>query len=283
MAEVALERTLHTRRALWTVGRFGFHCTQTVIFHYLCRCGNQFFFTWNETSAELRNILRVIQQQTNNVHLDINIDSSVHFLDAYVENRHGALYSRVHCDPSTQKYTLPYVVDHPKIFHSHWLRSALIRAVRYCTSVDDFDHERIYLEMACLANGYALEFVEKRIQHFFTHFDAASLRLALDSQVYAKLRHRLFNFISEQQQYCGAHRELAKNNQLVQLSYQYQFGANREFEKRCRQILTQHLNASATSSTNEIKIIFRMKHQYSLNALLSRQQPLLAPDSIRQP
>ncbi|CAF4337030.1 unnamed protein product, partial [Rotaria magnacalcarata] len=37
---------------------------------------------------------------------------------------------------------------------SHWLRSSLIRAVRYCTTIEDFNQERIYLEMTYLANGY---------------------------------------------------------------------------------------------------------------------------------
>ncbi|CAF4305823.1 unnamed protein product, partial [Rotaria magnacalcarata] len=67
------------------------------------------------------------------------------------------------------------------------------RAIRYCTSIEDFNQERIYLEMTYLANGYSIDFIDKHIQHFFKFFDAKSLQqLPLDQGAYKKIRHRLF-------------------------------------------------------------------------------------------
>ncbi|CAF4442875.1 unnamed protein product, partial [Rotaria magnacalcarata] len=81
-------------------------------------------------------------------------------------------------------------------------RSSLIRAVRYCTTIEDFNQERIYLEMTCLANGYSVEFVQKHIEHFLTFFNATLLQQwSLDQHSYEKFRHRLFNFMSEQRQF----------------------------------------------------------------------------------
>ncbi|CAF4706662.1 unnamed protein product, partial [Rotaria magnacalcarata] len=79
----------------------------------------------------------------------------------------GILYSRVHHQHNQQPYTLPYISSKGNSIrtYSHWLRSSLIRAIRYCTSIEDFNQERIYLEMTYLANGYSIDFIDKHIQH----------------------------------------------------------------------------------------------------------------------
>ena len=235
------------------------------------RCKNQFFFTCNATANELRHFLHAIRTKHTNIHLDITTGLNIHFLNAHIENQNGTLYSRVYHDPTIQKYTLPYVIGHSKVAHSHWLRSALIRAARYCTSVGDFNQERIYLELTCLANGYSLEFIEKRIDHFFTHFDATSLRLFLDQQVYDKLRNRLFNFMNEQRRFSDTNRELEKNGQLVRLSYVYEYGPKREFHAKLYKTLSENLNQHVQPSKRKIKMKVTTIHQHSLNALLSRQ------------
>lgn len=198
---------------------------------------------------------------------------SVDFLQAYVENRKSVLYTRVYRDPKAQKYTLPYVNQHAKIEHSHWVRSSLIQAVRYCTSVDDFNQERIYLEMTLLANGYTLEFVERRINHFFHHFNATSLRRVQDQQAYNRLRHQMFNFLSEQNRQLNAEEE-AKNKKLyVQIQYPYQYGSREAFEKQCRQLLSNHFSARLKIPSNRMNIVLMAQQPYSLNALLSQQKP----------
>ncbi len=146
-------------------------------------------------------------------------------------------------DPKIHKYTLPYVVGGATVAHSRWLRSALIRAVRYCTSAFDFNNERIYLEITYLANGYSLEFIEQRMQHFYKYFDATSLRSSLDQNVYDKLRHRLFNFITEQNRLSTFNRALENNHQRIQVTYLYQYGPKNKFEKKLREMLLKHLNA----------------------------------------
>jgi len=237
------------------------------------RCKNQIFFTWNQPVNKLHQLLQTIGSEHSYVVLEVEFGSKIAFLNAYIENLNGTLYTRVYHDPSIQKYTLPYVIGNAKVAHSHWFRSALIQAVRYCTSVYDFNQERIYLEITCLANGYSLEFVERRIKHFFTHFDATSLRSSLDQNVYDKLRHRLFNFISEQHSFFDKKQELEKKNQRVGLTYLYQFGPKRKFNKELRKILSKNLPTPAQFSNNKIKLILTTKQQYSLNALLSQQKP----------
>ena len=77
------------------------------------RCKDQLFFTWNAFKNELDLFLQTIRQKYPHVQLQICIDTSVHFLNAYVANHDGQLYTRVYHDPTIQAYTLPYVVGHP--------------------------------------------------------------------------------------------------------------------------------------------------------------------------
>jgi hypothetical protein len=96
----------------------------------------------------------------------------------------------------------------------------------------------------------------------------------LDQQVYNKLRHRLFNFVSEQHKFYNTKEELEKKKQRVQLTYLYQYGSKRNFNEKLQKILSPYLNAHIQSAINKkIKIILTTKQQYSLNALLSRQKP----------
>ncbi|CAF4407436.1 unnamed protein product, partial [Rotaria magnacalcarata] len=122
----------------------------------------------------------------------------VPFLNAFVQNQNGDLFSRIHRHPLIQGYSLPYEVGHAKLVHSDWLRSALIRAVCYCSSVEDFNLERIYLELTCLTNGYSLRFVETHVQHFFNFFHLHPMRYSRDQIMYNKFRHSWFNYIKMQ-------------------------------------------------------------------------------------
>ncbi|CAF4090589.1 unnamed protein product [Rotaria sordida] len=101
--------------------------------------GRSNIFTWDKSSAiELEKFIENIREKHWNVRFQKFISTNVQFLNASIENRQGQLYSQVHCDSNMSRYTLPYLLGHSKSAHSDWLRTALIRAVCYCTSVDDF-------------------------------------------------------------------------------------------------------------------------------------------------
>lgn len=254
-----------------------------IFFHYITlfyscsfidRYQNQIFFTWNNSEEELRNLLTLIASQDTNVHFTYKIGRCVPYLQALIDVYEGELSTTMYHNPIVQKYTLPYAIDNAKMAHSHWLCSALIRAVRYCTSVFEFDLERTAIEVTCLSNGYSIEFIDKRVHHFFKHFDAMSLRQTLDQNVYEKLRRRLFNFVNEQKLIMNRNEELVKKNQRIRLSYLHAFGSRYKFEEQLREILFTYLKKKGSSSKLEFpKLLSSVKYQYSLNALLSEQKP----------
>lgn len=243
---------------------------------FVSRCQDRIFFTWTQSFEQFEQAIECVRKRANHIKFDVKIDYQIDFLQANIENRKGVLYTCVYHNPLMQKYTLPYVNRHAQVEHSHWLRSSLIQAVCYCTSIEDFNQQRAYLQLTLLANGYGLEFIEKRIAHFYHHFDVVSLRHTMNQSMYDRLRHQMFNFLSEQNRKLNEQQEAEQRKQLVQLIYPYQYGPRHEFERQCRQLLSQQFASRLKIPSTKMNIILQTKQTYSLNALLSQQKPFHA-------
>jgi len=181
------------------------------------------------------------------------------------------LYSRVYHESNLQRYTLPYVVGHSQVIHSDWLRSALIRAVCYCSSINDFNHERIYLALTYLVNGYSLLFIETRIQHFFHYFKADTIRYCMDQTAYNKFRRQILGFVDVQHQISDKNQQFDCKGQLFRFNYLYQYGSRCRFRHEFHRLWSEYFINHPMFSVKTAKIVLTTKHLHSLNALLSRQ------------
>ena len=156
--------------------------------------------------------------------------------------------------------------------YSNWIRSALVRAVCLCSSVDDFNQQRIYIELSCLVNGYSYMFVESRVAHFYSCFHAETMRYSMDQTMYDKFRRQCFDFID-------IHRTLSKKLQqsndtgnMIHLNYLYEYGARCQFNKEFHKLWNRYFDSHPILSKEKITISLTTKHLHSLNALLSQQK-----------
>ncbi|CAF4958577.1 unnamed protein product [Rotaria sp. Silwood1] len=244
------------------------------------RYKDQLFFTWNKSTAlELETFIEDIREKHRNVRFQKLIGTSVSFLNAYVENRQGQLYTRTHYDPNMPRYTLPYVTGHTKSSYSDWLFFALIRAVCYCTLVDDFQQERVYLELTYLINGYSVLFVETHVKRFFNHFNSQTMRYAYNQIIYNNFREQWFKFIEQREELSQQLQKFDDTGCLFQFHYIYDFGPkcrfNREFQLLWHQYFQQHPNLSE----EKCKIILKAKNFHSLNTLLGMEK---SPFTLQQ-
>ncbi|CAF3677425.1 unnamed protein product [Rotaria sp. Silwood1] len=238
------------------------------------RHNDQLFFTWNKSNAlQLETFLQDIREKHLNVRFQKLIGSSVQFMNAYLENRQGQLYSRVHYDPNIPRYTLPYVIGHSKSAYSDWLQSALIRAVCYCTSVEDFQQERTYLELTLLINGYSLLFVETHVKHFFNHFHAQTLRFSRSQSAYDNFRQQWFTFVEQRQELTQELQKFDQNDRLIQFNYIHDFGPRCRFNREFYQLWFHYFQQHPKLSQEKCKIILQAKHFHSLNSLLTIEPP----------
>ncbi|CAF4738812.1 unnamed protein product, partial [Rotaria magnacalcarata] len=80
----------------------------------------------------------------------MSIGSTVHFHDIEIShNNNDVLESKVYYDPNID--TLPNVSDEPMENKSKQLYAVLYRAVRCCSNVMKFHHERRHIQLAFLA------------------------------------------------------------------------------------------------------------------------------------
>jgi hypothetical protein len=229
--------------------------------------------TWNAPVTKLRSLLDELDQKHSDIRITTTIGFSVHFLGAYIENRRRHLVTHVHHEPTVQPYVLPYVIGHPRLIYRQWFQWALTRAVLYCTSAEDFDAERIYIELTLLANGHSLDFVKSGIQKFFAKSFAVTLESGPDHHVYRSLRLRMIRSIEDEKKEHKQQQLLESNNRLIHLHYLYDWGPRCLFNEQFKKLWYASLKDDPEFKKHKLEMDISTIHCYSSNALLAQQAP----------
>ena len=156
------------------------------------RCSNKMIFAWNDSKEKLVAFLNQ-KNLTHSNHPDIrftvSMGYSVQFLDAEISHHQGMLQARVYHHPIFEPYALPYLSDtRTSQSHASLLRAALFRAVLYCSSVREFESERLHIELSFLLNDVSLYLIQQIIEHFFLEFRIDKRGMDLDDDAYQFLR-----------------------------------------------------------------------------------------------
>ena len=227
-------------------------------------------FTWNGSEGDLQQFVEALRKHDTNVEMEVTMGPAVRYLNTYIENRSGQLFSRVDHSNDHQQYTLPYLNHHSIEDHSDWLRFALLRAVCCSTSVADFIRERLYLELTYLSNGYTLYYVEQRVDHFFNYFNMISMRYSSDQKLYEQLRSKVFAFIEQRQESLQKVYQYEDDRKLFHFHYLYEYGPRSTFNETFHRLWMQYFKHDRVLSVEKAKIMLTTKHQYSLNAFLGQ-------------
>ena len=220
---------------------------------------------------KLQTTLNELKQQHPNIEISTSIGSTVNFLNATLENKNGNLYSYMYHDPSIQPFLLPYISNHPRLGHRQWFRFALIRAGLYCVCYEDFEEERVHIEITFLTNGYSLAFVQDQLQQFFKRFNPSSSvqqPMDLNRSTYTLLRTQLFRHFRQQKLDLEERKELENKHQLIELYYLYDWGSRHEFNQQFYKLWTEIINKDPTFLKHGLKIILSSKHCFLSNTLL---------------
>ena len=237
---------------------------------FICRHQQDIFFTWAGPEDELQDLVDALHKHDTNVELEVTMGRAVRFMNTYIENRSGLLYTRVDHSNDHQQYTLPYMNHHSIEDHSDWLRFALLRAVCCSTLVADFIRERLYLEMTYLTNGYTLYYVEQRVDHFFNYFNMISMRYSSDHKLYDQLRAKILAFVEQRQDSVHKIYQYEDDRKLFHFHYLYEYGPRSTFNETFHRLWTQFFKQDRVLSVEKAKIMLTTKHQYSLNAFLGQ-------------
>ena len=158
-----------------------------------CRYIDDIFLTTNLSADEIVIQLEKAKHKDMNIDIDYQIRFSADFLDVQVANENGHLITKIFHKPSAEPYIVPYSSDHPHHVHRNVPYAALLRAVRLCSSVHDFDMERIRIDLTLLLNEYPPHFISKQFERFFRLNNAEIIHTRLAEDLYGQLHHRLLH------------------------------------------------------------------------------------------
>ncbi|CAF2793034.1 unnamed protein product [Rotaria sp. Silwood2] len=238
------------------------------------------FMTTNLSQEE---ILKEIDKTTvtdSNIKITTSINQALQYLDVTIENDNGHLRTSIYHKSACEPYILPYESDHPRHVHANIISTALVRAARLCSTVEDFDMERLSLEMILLVNGYPPQFIQRHMKSFFIKYDAMNVWTELTGELYQQLHHTLL--------YKETRRELEMKNQIqdnlilkkkkyehkdeIYLHYTFENGPLLNFKKQYRQIWEKYYVYPGSRLKNTRLILGTILNR-TLQSLLIHKKP----------
>ena len=81
------------------------------------------------------------------------LGTSVPFLYVAIENKNGLLATSVYHKDAAEPYVAPFESDHSRYVFRNIIDNALLRAIRYSSTLSTFDEERRSIKLMLLYNG----------------------------------------------------------------------------------------------------------------------------------
>ena len=147
--------------------------------------------TTNQTIEAIEIELKKAQNKDINITVEPKLSTSVDFLDVTIMNEDGRLKTSIYHKPTADPYYLPYTSDHPHRIHRNIPYSALLRAARLSSHVDDFNLERIRIDISLLLNSYPPKVITNQFLRFFQVLHAEPVLKQLDARVYQQLQQKV--------------------------------------------------------------------------------------------
>jgi hypothetical protein len=121
--------------------------------------------------------------EANNFHPNIKlvrqIGTSISFLDVFIENNNGLLKTPVYQKEAAEPYIVPFKSDHPRHIFDNIIDGALMRAIRYSSTLTVFNEERRSIKLMLLYNGFVYPFSFSLIYSIFIFLLQLSTKIYL--------------------------------------------------------------------------------------------------------
>jgi hypothetical protein len=98
-------------------------------------------------------MLNEVNQFHSNIQLVRQLGTSISFLDVYIENKNVILATSVFHQEAAEPYIVPFKSDHPRHIFKNGIDGALMRALRYSSTLSAFNEERRSIKLMLLLNG----------------------------------------------------------------------------------------------------------------------------------
>ncbi|CAF4110905.1 unnamed protein product, partial [Adineta steineri] len=170
----------------------------------------QLIFTWNESDEDLIYLIHEsIMNNPNHSYspktIYVTTGNTIDYFDAQIGHRQGVLYTKVHHHINLEPEALPYVFDVTPTLTSLprvLLRAAYLRAFLYCSTVIEFEMERMYIDCSFLNNNNSLAFINQTFIDLVAEFDYVIFEdTSIDETTYHVLRERIQQYHQTQRKH----------------------------------------------------------------------------------
>lgn len=240
--------------------------------------------TTNQPLYQFQIELEKAKRKDIHIEIESTIGTSINYLDLMIKNDNGQLRTYVYHKPTSDPYYLPYHSEHPHQYHRNIPYSALVRATRLCSHIDDFNSERLRIEISLLLSQYPPKFITNHFLRFFQVNKAEDLLLYLDQQMYQQIRKHLLQKVKRKEtkiQHCKNHP--ITNPTILQPKlwdktkmyprYTYQTGFKNKFPSKFYSWWQKHYYYQG-SPAKHIKISLKPTLNRTLARTLIRKKPL---------
>ncbi|CAF2124703.1 unnamed protein product [Rotaria magnacalcarata] len=151
------------------------------------------FFTSNDSLESIDQMLDEANNFHPNIKLVRQIGRSVPFLDVLIQNCNGVLKTSVYHKEAVEPYVVPFGSDHPGHVFRNTVDTAITRAVRYSTTLSEFEEEIRQMKLMFLYNGYPPRHIHRRLITLFSKYLSKYfiLHMLHNSDDFDYLRHQL--------------------------------------------------------------------------------------------
>ncbi|CAF1434632.1 unnamed protein product [Adineta steineri] len=205
------------------------------------------FFTSDDSEENIKKILEKANQFHPNIKLEYHIGQNLPFLDINLHNNYGQLLSSVYHKSAAEPAVLSFVSDHPRHIFRNVIQTALMRPIRYSSTLEVFNIERRTIRLMLLYNSYPSTYINEQFQRFFMKYTSSS-----SSQ-------SLLPLIANEQEFFGLREKLLAQPSIKQI------------------LMTKSANTVEIISNNtdygNIRLIVGHRSNPNLNFQLSRKRP----------
>ncbi|CAF1531369.1 unnamed protein product [Adineta steineri] len=135
------------------------------------------FFTSNDSMNHINQLLKEANDRHTNIKLTSAIQNPNSFLDVNINNVGHDLITSVYHKQSSEPYVVPYKSDHPRHVFVNIIECTLLRAIRYSSTLQEFNHERRAIKLMLLYNGYPTKYIYSQFHEFFTKYSFTSMSI----------------------------------------------------------------------------------------------------------
>jgi len=237
--------------------------------------------TTNLSVDKINELLDRANLKDENIRISRSIGCNIDFLDVSIFNNQGQLKTTVFHKPAAEPYIIPFLSDHPRYIHRNTIKGALFRAVRLCSNVEDFDKERLNIEVTLLLNGYPLRFISYYFKQFFKENNALSLMEQLDNDIYRELHQKLLHQLTRRERKqkhitCDStqleQQRQGWNKKEIHIYYTFESGPMLSFKREFYRLWKKHFIYPG-SPMNGVTLKISIQTNKSLSQLLVKKKP----------